>query len=61
MPIKKLPIWFPFFLNGQSISCQVINDGKNALYKRKKNEKYNVILLNLAMPELSGYNSFNNL
>lgn len=45
-----------FFLNSQGISCHVLNDAKDVLYKIK-NEEYNAMLLNLAMPEFSGYNT----
>jgi two-component system, OmpR family, response regulator len=49
-----------FFLNSQGISCHVINKGKDDLHKIK-NEKYNVMLLDLAMSEFSGYDLFNDL
>ena len=40
----------------QQSTCHVLNDAKDVLYKIK-NEEYNAMLLNLAMPEFSGYNT----
>ncbi|MDQ6723836.1 MAG: response regulator, partial [Thermoproteota archaeon] len=38
----------------------VVNDGREAL-ERIKNEKYDVILLDLTLPEFSGYDILKNL
>lgn len=47
------------YFETQNINCKVINDGKKGLEElRKEGEKYILILLDLAMPEFSGYDIF---
>ena len=44
------------YFDSQDINCKVINDGRKGLDElRKETEKYTVVLLDLAMPEFSGY------
>lgn len=50
------------YFDAQNISCKIINDGKRGLEELKnEGEKYVIILLDLAMPDLSGYDIFNEL
>jgi CheY-like chemotaxis protein len=49
-----------FFLESNNISCKIANDGKEGL-ERIKNEKYDVILLDLTMPQFSGFDIFDYL
>jgi CheY-like chemotaxis protein len=49
-----------FFLDSQNITCTVSNDGKEGL-EMIKSGKYDVILLDLTMPEFSGYDIFKDL
>jgi CheY-like chemotaxis protein len=49
-----------FYLESQSIECKVLNEGRKGLESIKNNnENFDVILLDLAMPEFSGYDIFN--
>ena len=57
---KDITEMISFFLDSQDISCRVANNGREGLLKIK-NEKYDVILLDLTMPEFSGWDIFNNL
>ncbi len=57
---KEITDMISFFLDSQDISCRVVNEGREAL-ERIKNEKYDVILLDLTLPEFSGYDIFNSL
>jgi CheY-like chemotaxis protein len=57
---KEITEMISFFLDSQDISCRVANNGREGLLKIK-NEKYDVILLDLTMPEFSGWDIFNNL
>jgi len=57
---KEITEMVCFFLESQNISCKVVNDGKEGL-ERIKNEKYDVILLDLTMPDYSGYDILNDL
>lgn len=50
------------YFDAQNISCKIINDGKRGLEELKnEGEKYVIILLDLAMPDFSGYDIFNEL
>jgi DNA-binding response OmpR family regulator len=50
------------YFDTQNINCKIINDSKKGLEElRKEGEKYALILLDLAMPEFSGYDVFNEL
>ncbi len=49
-----------FFLDSQDISCTVANNGIEGL-KKIRNGKFDVILLDLTMPEFSGYDIFQDL
>lgn len=49
------------YLQSQEIECNVINDGKEGLEEIRRENKYSVIFLDLAMPEFSGYDVFNTL
>jgi CheY-like chemotaxis protein len=55
---KEITEMISFFLDSQDIFCEVENDGKRALEKIKE-KQYNVILLDLAMPDFSGFDLFN--
>lgn len=50
------------FFETEDIECKVINDGREGLDEiRKDNETYDFILLDLTMPEFSGWDIFNRL
>ncbi len=49
------------YLQSQEIECKVINDSQEGLEEIRRENKYTVIFLDLAMPELSGYDVFNTL
>jgi CheY-like chemotaxis protein len=50
------------YFDSQNVQCKVINDGRTGLEElRKEGEKYAVVLLDLAMPEFSGYDVINEL
>ena len=50
------------YLETEDIECKIINRGIDGLDEiRKKDGYYNVILLDLAMPEFSGLDVFNKL
>ena len=46
------------YLEGSGIYCKVINQGKEGLEAIKKGD-FDIIILDLAMPEYSGYDIFN--
>lgn len=49
-----------FYLESQGIDCKVLNEGRKGLESiRNNNENFDVILLDLAIPEFSGYHIFN--
>lgn len=54
---KEITEMISFFLDSQDIACDVENEGANALEKIKT-KRYDVILLDLAMPVFSGYDLF---
>ena len=50
------------YLETEDIECKIINKGNDGLEEIRKNDRYyNVILLDLAMPEFSGLDVFNKL
>ena len=50
------------YFDSQDMNCKVINDGRKGLDElRKETEKYTVVLLDLAMPEFSGYDIISEL
>jgi len=50
------------YLEAEDIECKIINNGKEGMDElRKDNEYYDIILLDLAMPEFSGWDIFNKL
>jgi DNA-binding response OmpR family regulator len=50
------------FLETEDIECKIINRGIDGLEEIRKNDGYyNVVLLDLAMPEFSGLDVFNKL
>jgi DNA-binding response OmpR family regulator len=51
---KEITEMVSFFLDSQGISCDVINDGVEGL-KIIRKKKYDIVLLDLAMPSFSGY------
>jgi CheY-like chemotaxis protein len=57
---KEITEMISFFLDTQYISCKVVNDGKESL-ERIRNEKYDIILLDLTLPMFSGYDVFDYL
>jgi two-component system, OmpR family, response regulator len=57
---KEITEMISFFLDSQDISCKTANNGREGLNKIK-NEKFDVILLDLTMPEFNGYDIFNDL
>ena len=46
-----------FFLDSNNTSCKIANDGKDGL-ERIKSEKYDMILLDLSIPQFSGFDIF---
>jgi|SRR3954452_11589194 two-component system OmpR family response regulator len=57
---KEITEMMSFFLDSQDIICEIENEGKKALEKIKE-KPYDVILLDLTMPEFSGYDLVNQL
>jgi DNA-binding response OmpR family regulator len=49
------------FFETEDIECKVINDGREGLAEICKEVKYDFILLDLTMPEFSGWDIFNKL
>ncbi len=49
------------FFETEDIECNVINDGREGLKEILKDEHYDFILLDLTMPEFSGWDVFNKL
>ena len=50
------------YLESEDIECKIINRGIDGLEEIRKNDGYyNVVLLDLAMPEFSGLDVFNKL
>jgi DNA-binding response OmpR family regulator len=49
------------FFETEDIDCKVINDGREGLDEIRKAIDYNFILLDLTMPEFSGWDIFNKL
>ena len=47
------------FFDSEDIECKIINEGKEGLDEiRKNNRYYNLILLDLTMPDFSGWDVF---
>ncbi len=57
---KEITEMISFFLDSQDISCCVINDGIEGL-KQIKNKRYDMVLLDIAMPDFSGFDVINRL
>ena len=49
------------FFETEDIDCKVINDGREGLDEIRKAVNYDFILLDLTMPEFSGWDIFNKL
>jgi DNA-binding response OmpR family regulator len=49
------------FFDTEDIECKVINDGREGLDEIRKEVNYDFILLDLTMPEFSGWDIFNKL
>jgi DNA-binding response OmpR family regulator len=49
------------FFETEDIECKVINDGREGLDEIRKEVNYDFILLDLTMPEFSGWDVFNKL
>jgi two-component system OmpR family response regulator len=49
------------FFETEDIDCKVINDGREGLDEIRKVVNYDFILLDLTMPEFSGWDIFNKL
>jgi DNA-binding response OmpR family regulator len=49
------------FFENEGIECITINDGKNGLEEIRSKRDYDFVLLDLAMPEYSGFDVFNKL
>jgi two-component system OmpR family response regulator len=58
---KDITEMVSFYLEMQGIQCSVVNDALKGLEKIRSEEEFDVILLDLAMPEFSGYNIINSL
>ena len=57
---KEITEMISFFLDSQDISCDVINDGIEGL-KQIQNKRYDAVLLDIAMPDFSGFDVINRL
>jgi CheY-like chemotaxis protein len=57
---KEITEMVSFYLESQEISCRVVNDGKEGLNLIKQ-EHFDVILMDLAMPEFTGYDILTDL
>ena len=51
---KEVTDAISLFLKSENISCKVINQGKEGL-EAIRNENFDLVFLDLAMPEFSGY------
>jgi CheY-like chemotaxis protein len=48
-----------FYFESQDIECRVVNEGKQGLQViRHEGEQYEIIFLDMAMPDFSGYDIF---
>jgi CheY-like chemotaxis protein len=54
---KEITEAVSFFLESQydDISCIVVNEGRKAFQEIKEHDDYDVIILDMALPEMSGY------
>jgi two-component system aerobic respiration control sensor histidine kinase ArcB len=54
---KEITEVISFFLESQynDVSCIVINEGRKAFQEIKEHDDYDVIILDMALPEMSGY------
>ncbi len=50
-----------FYCSSINVDCMVVNDGKEGLEIIRKNNDFELILLDLAMPDFSGLNVVNSL
>lgn len=50
-----------FYCSSINVDCMVVNDGKEGLEIIRKNNDFELILLDLAMPDFSGVNVVNSL
>ena len=54
---KDITDMVAFYLQAQDVSCKVVNDGKEGL-ETIRNESFDAIILDLAMPDFSGFDIF---
>lgn len=57
---KDITEMLAFYLDSHGFSCKVINDGRQGLAEIKAG-RYDVVIMDLAMPGFSGYDVFNAL
>ncbi len=50
-----------FFCTSMKVDCTVVNDGKEGLEIIRKNDDFDLILLDIAMPDFSGVDIVNSL
>lgn len=50
-----------FYCESKGLDCTVVNNGNDGLEAIRKNTKFDLILLDLAMPEVSGLDVINSL
>ena len=55
---KEITDVISFYMDSQEISCTVISQGKEGLEEIRK-DNYDLILLDLAMPDFTGYDIIN--
>lgn len=52
---KEIAEAVSFFLQSMGISCTIISDGKQGLEMIKDHHDFDIILLDIAMPDFTGY------
>lgn len=50
-----------FYCGKKNIDCKVVNDGKEGLETMRSNDEFDLILLDLAMPDFTGIDVLNSL
>jgi len=58
---KEITEAVAFYLEGADISCTIITDGRQGLDMIKKRDDFDFILLDIAIPEFSGYDILDEL
>jgi CheY-like chemotaxis protein len=58
---EKITEVISFYCSSINVDCMVVNDGKEGVEIIRKNNDFELILLDLAMPDFSGVNVVNSL